>query len=68
MMKILKYVSDELWLGIVCLIVAVWLFAINTNFLIISGIFVFVGIVLLIVDNLKKHNNIKVKTESKKEK
>ena len=67
-MKILKYVSDELWLGIVCLIVAVWLFAINTNFLIISGIFVFVGIVLLIVDNLKKHNNIKVKTESKKEK
>lgn len=68
MMKILKNVSDELWLGIVCLIVAVWLFAINTNFLIISGIFVFVGIVLLIVDNLKKHNNIKVKTESKKEK
>lgn len=67
-MKILKNVSDELWLGIVCLIVAVWLFAINTNFLIISGIFVFVGIVLLIVDNLKKHNNIKVKTESKKEK
>lgn len=60
-MKILKNVSDELWLGIVCLIVAVWMFALNVNYLIISGIFAFVGIMLLIVDNLKKANNIKVK-------
>lgn len=60
-MKILKNVSDELWLGIVCLIVAVWMFALNVNYLIISGIFAFVGIMLLIVDNLKKSNNIKVK-------
>ena len=64
-MKILKNVSDELWLGIVCLIVAVWMFAINFNYLIISGIFAFVGIILLIVDNLKKSNNIKVKKEDK---
>lgn len=60
-MKFLKNVSDELWLGIVCLIVAVWMFALNVNYLIISGIFAFVGIMLLIVDNLKKSNNIKVK-------
>ena len=60
-MKILKNVSDELWLGIVCLIVAVWMFTLNVNYLIISGIFAFVGIMLLIVDNLKKSNNIKVK-------
>lgn len=65
-MKVLKNISDELWLGIVCLIVAVWMFAINVNYLIISGIFVFVGIILLIVDNLKKNDNIKVKDESKK--
>ena len=64
-MKILKNISDELWLGVVCLIVAVWMFALNVNYLIISGIFAFVGIILLIVDNLKKSNNIKVKKEDK---
>lgn len=64
-MKILKNISDELWLGIVCLIVAVWMFALNVNYLIISGIFAFVGIILLIVDSLKKSNNIKVKKEDK---
>ncbi len=64
-MRILKNISDELWLGVVCLIVAVWMFALNVNYLIISGIFAFVGIILLIVDNLKKSNNIKVKKEDK---
>ena len=61
MMKILKNVSDELWLGILFLIIAVFMFAINLNYLVISGIFAFVGIMLIIVDGLKKANNIKVK-------
>lgn len=60
-MKILKNVSDELWLGILFLIIAVFMFAINLNYLVISGIFAFVGIMLIIVDGLKKANNIKVK-------
>ncbi len=65
-MKVLKNISDELWLGILFIIVAVWMFAINVNYLIISGVFAFVGIILLIVDNLKKANNVKVKSEDKK--
>ena len=60
-MKILKNVADELWLGILFLIIAVFMFAINLNYLVISGIFAFVGIMLIIVDGLKKANNIKVK-------
>ena len=65
-MKVLKNISDELWLGILFIIVAVWMFAINVNYLIISGVFAFVGIILLIADNLKKNNNIKIKDKSKK--
>ena len=64
-MKILKNVSDELWLGILFLIIAVFMFAINLNYLVISGIFAFVGIMLIIVDGLKKANNIKVKKINK---
>ncbi len=53
-MKNLKNVSDELWLGLVFMLSAIWLFAVKPSYIIISGVFMFVGIVLLIVDSLKK--------------
>lgn len=68
-MKVLKNISDELWLGVLFLIVSVWVFAMNTGYLLISGVFAFMGIMLLVVDNLKKSqklNSDKTKKATKK--
>jgi len=68
-MKVLKNISDELWLGVVCLIASVATYAINTGYLLISGVFAFMGIMLLVFDNLKKSqkaNLAKTKKTAKK--
>lgn len=52
-MKILKDISDELWLGLVFMLSSVWLYAMKPSYLIISGVFMLVGIILLVIDSVR---------------
>lgn len=54
-MKALKNISDELWLGIMFILASVWLVAFNHAYLLISGVFIFLGIFLIIIDSLNKN-------------
>lgn len=64
-MQVLKNISDELWLGLIFILVAVWMYFLNRDYIIISGVFAFVGILLLIVDNIKKANKPNLKADTK---
>ena len=65
-MKFLKDMSDELWLGLVFMLSSVWIYAMKPKWLIISGVFMLVGIILLIMDTLKKTKKEQENIEARK--
>lgn len=65
-MKSLKNMSDELWLGLMFTLGAVWLFALNHSYFLISSAFLLAGIFFLIIDGSKRLEKGKKETSSQK--
>ena len=53
-MKILKNVSDELWLGVLMELSALWIYALNHTLLLLSGGLFLVGLFLIVIDSVGK--------------
>jgi len=62
-MNFFKNVSDELWIGIIFILVGIWMVIMNINYAIIAGIFATIGLFFILIDQAKK---IEKRTEEKK--
>lgn len=65
-MKILKNVSDELWLGVLMELSALWIYALNHTLLLLSGGLFLVGLFLIVIDSVGKSGEENKNVKSKK--
>lgn len=65
-MKILKNVSDELWLGVLMELSSLWIYALNHTLLLLSGGLFLVGLFLIVIDSVGKSGEENKNVKSKK--
>ena len=64
-MKFFNNISDELWIGIIFILVGIWMVILNWGYAIIAGVFATIGLFFIVIDQAKKFEK---KIENKKEK
>jgi len=68
-MDFLKNVSDELWLGIVLVLVSIWILFLSSKYAIIAGVFAIIGLFFVVIDQshkVKEEEQEKAKKQTKK--
>ena len=59
-------VSDELWIGIIFILVGIWMIIMNWSYAIIAGVFATIGLFFIVIDQAKKfEKNMETKKEKK---
>lgn len=62
-MKFFNNITDELWLGIMFMVVAMWVFLLNSGYYLISIALLFVGLFFIVFDHINSTKNEKIEAE-----
>jgi len=65
-MGFLKNISDEFWIGIIFILVAIWMVIMNISYAFIAGTFAVIGLFFIIIDQAKKFEKKKKEEENNK--